>query len=150
MALTDDDKKWIKGAITEGVVDALNEVVLPKFDEIDERLDGIDRRLDGIDERLDGIDERLNSRDQQFMSINSRLNSLEVSMRELKEETADLSGQIEALTNDIKTVYDEIYGKPNKILISKSFLRLPDDEKLLVINDVLVGMANKIGVELPR
>ena len=33
MALTNDDKQWIKGAIADGVVEALETVVLPRFDE---------------------------------------------------------------------------------------------------------------------
>ena len=38
MALTNDDKQWIKGAIADGVVEALETVVLPRFDEHGERI----------------------------------------------------------------------------------------------------------------
>ena len=38
MALTNDDKQWIKGAIADGVVEALEAVVLPRFDEHGERI----------------------------------------------------------------------------------------------------------------
>lgn len=80
MALTNDDKQWIKGAIADGVVE----------------------------------------------------------------------GRLQALTNDIKEIYDVIYGKPNKSFMSASFAKMSSKEKLLVINEELLKMAKDAGVILPR
>lgn len=80
MALTNDDKQWIKGAIADGVVE----------------------------------------------------------------------GRLQALTNDIKEIYDVIYGKPNKLFMSASFAKMSSKEKLLVINEELLKMAKDAGVVLPR
>lgn len=80
MALTNDDKQWIKGAIADGVVE----------------------------------------------------------------------GRLQALTNDIKEIYDVIYGKPNKSFMSASFVKMSSKEKLLVINEELLKMAKDAGVVLPR
>ena len=80
MALTNDDKQWIKGAIADGVVE----------------------------------------------------------------------GRLQALTNDIKEIYDVIYGKPNKSFMSASFAKMLSKEKLLVINEELLKMAKDAGVVLPR
>lgn len=80
MALTNDDKQWIKGAIADGVVE----------------------------------------------------------------------DRLQALTNDIKEIYDVIYGKPNKSFMSASFAKMSSKEKLLVINEELLKMAKDAGVVLPR
>ena len=80
MALTNDDKQWIKGAIADGVVE----------------------------------------------------------------------GRLQALTNDIKEIYDVIYGKPNKSFMSASFAKMSSKEKRLVINEELLKMAKDAGVVLPR
>ncbi|QCT40493.1 hypothetical protein FBF24_01115 [Candidatus Saccharibacteria bacterium oral taxon 488] len=80
MALTNDDKQWIKGAIADGMVE----------------------------------------------------------------------GRLQALTNDIKEIYDVIYGKPNKSFMSASFAKMSSKEKLLVINEELLKMAKDAGVVLPR
>ena len=80
MALTNDDKQWIKGAIADGVVE----------------------------------------------------------------------GRLQALANDIKEIYDVIYGKPNKSFMSASFAKMSSKEKLLVINEELLKMAKDAGVVLPR
>lgn len=56
MALTNDDKQWIKGAIADGVVEVLETVVLPRFDEHDKRFDRIEARLGLVEKRLESLE----------------------------------------------------------------------------------------------
>ena len=55
MALTNDDKQWIKGAIADGVVEALETVVLPRFDEHDKRFDRIEVRLGSVEKDVSSL-----------------------------------------------------------------------------------------------
>lgn len=136
MALTKDDKIWIKDAITEGIVDALNEIVIPRFDEHDRRFEAIENRLDSIERRLE--------------SLEARVAALESGMREVKERLGYVEGEIQALTNDIKEIYDFIYKKPNKVLVSDIFAKMSDEEKITALHDELQKLAKKRGVALPR
>ena len=136
MALTNDDKQWIKGAITDGVVEALEAVVLPRFDEHDKRFDRIEARLDSVEEDVSGLKDDVSS--------------LKSEMREVKDRLGRVEGELQALTNDIKEIYDVIYGKPNKSFMSASFAKMSSKEKLLVINEELLKMAKDAGVVLPR
>ena len=129
MALTNDDKQWIKGAIADGVVEALETVVLPRFDEHDKRFDRIEDRLGSVEEDV---------------------SSLKSEMREVKDRLGRVEGELQALTNDIKEIYDVIYGKPNKSFMSASFAKMSSKEKLLLINEELLKMAKDAGVVLPR
>ena len=129
MALTNDDKQWIKGAIADGVVEALETVVLPRFDEHDKRFDRIEARLGLVEEDV---------------------SSLKSEMREVKDRLGRVEGELQALTNDIKEIYDVIYGKPNKSFMSASFAKMSSKEKLLIINEELLKMAKDAGVVLPR
>ena len=129
MALTNDDKQWIKGAIADGVVEALESVVLPRFDEHGERLNRIEARLGSVEEDV---------------------SSLKSEMREVKDRLGRVEGELQALTNDIKEIYDVIYGKPNKSFMSASFAKMSSKEKLLIINEELLKMAKDAGVVLPR
>lgn len=61
-----------------------------------------------------------------------------------------VEGELQALTNDIKEIYDVIYGKSNKSFMSASFAKMSSKEKLLVINEELLKMAKDAGVVLPR
>ena len=129
MALTNDDKQWIKGAIADGVVEALETVVLPRFDEHDKRFDRIEARLGLVEEDV---------------------SSLKSEMREVKDRLGRVEGELQALTNDIKEMYDVIYGKPNKSFMSASFAKMSSKEKLLLINEELLKMAKDAGIVLPR
>ena len=157
MALTNDDKQWIKGAIADGVVEALEAVVLPRFDEHDKRFDRIEARLDSVEEDVSGLKEDVSglkddasSLKSEMCEVKSRLNGVENEMREVKERLGRVEGELQALTNDIKEIYDVIYGKPNKSFMSASFAKMSSKEKLLVINEELLKMAKDAGVVLPR
>ena len=150
MALTNDDKQWIKGAIADGVVEALETVVLPRFDEHDKRFDRIEARLDSVEEDVSGLKEDVSSLKSEMCEVKSRLNGVESEMREVKDRLGRVEGELQALTNDIKEIYDVIYGKPNKSFMSASFAKMSSKEKLLVINEELLQMAKDAGVILPR
>ena len=129
MALTNDDKTWIKDAIVEGVNDALELVVLPRFDAIQTQLNSVETRLD---------------------SVEVRLTSVEMDIRDMKQSIHTMSWQIEAMMNDIKELYDVVYKKPNRVLIDRQFSKLSDTDKVLVLNQEILKMAKKLNVELPR
>lgn len=157
MALTNDDKQWIKGAIADGVVEALEAVVLPRFDEHDKRFDRIEARLDSVEEDVSGLKEDVSglkddvsSLKSEMCEVKSRLNGVESEMHEVKDRLGRVEGELQALTNDIKEIYDVIYGKPNKSFMSASFAKMSSKEKLLVINEELLKMAKDAGVVLPR
>lgn len=150
MALTNDDKQWIKGAIADGVVEALETVVLPRFDEHDKRFDRIEDRLDSVEEDVSGLKEDVSSLKSEMCEVKSRLNGVESEMREVKDRLGRVEGELQALTNDIKEIYDVIYGKPNKSFMSASFAKMSSKEKLLIINEELLKIAKEAGVVLPR
>lgn len=143
MALTDDDKQWIKGAIADGVVEALEAVVLPRFDEHD-------RRFDRVEARLGSVEEDVSSLKSEMYEVKSQLNGVEHELYGVKERLGRVEGELQALTNDIKEIYDVIYGKPNKSFMSASFAKMSSKEKLLLINEELLKMAKDAGVVLPR
>ena len=143
MTLTKDDKVWIKDAITDGIVEALNEIVLPRFAEQDKKFESIDERLASIETRMSSVESRLDS-------VELRLTSIETDVRDIKQITHTMNWQIEAMTNDIKELYDKIYKKPNRVLIDQQFSRLSDTDKVLVLNQEILKMAKKLNVELPR
>lgn len=150
MALTNDDKTWIKDAIVEGVNDALELVVLPRFDAIQTQLDRHDKKFEIIDGRLTAIETRLDSVETRLDSVKSRLTSVETDIRDMKQSIHTMSWQIEAMMNDIKELYDAVYKKPNRALIDRQFSKLSDTDKVLVLNQEILKMAKKLNVELPR
>lgn len=49
MVLGADDKKWIKGAIVQGVVDGINQVMIPYSEDQEKRFN---KKIDDLDTKL--------------------------------------------------------------------------------------------------
>lgn len=157
MALTNDDKQWIKEAIVEGVNGALETIVLPRFDAVEADISELKRDVSGLKEDVSvlkedvsGLKEDVSSLKSDMREVKSRLDSVESDIREVKDRLGRVEGELQALTNDIEEIYDVIYGKPNKTLMSASFSKMSSKEKLLVINEELLKIAKDTGVVLPR
>lgn len=157
MALTNDDKQWIKEAIVEGVNGALETIVLPRFDAVEADISELKRDVSGLKEDVSSlksdmreVKSRLDSVESDIREVKDRLNGVESEMHEVKNRLGRVEGELQALTNDIEEIYDVIYNKPNKTLMSASFAKMSSKEKLLVINEELLKIAKDTGVVLPR
>ena len=157
MALTNDDKQWIKEAIVEGVNGALETIILPRFDAVEADISELKRDVSELKEDVSSlksemreVKSRLDSVESDIREVKDRLNGVESEMREVKNRLGRVEGELQALTNDIEEIYDVIYDKPNKTLMSASFAKMSSKEKLLVINEELLKIAKDTGVVLPR
>ena len=157
MALTNDDKQWIKEAIVEGVNGALETIVLPRFDAVEADILELKRDVSGLKEDVSSlksdmreVKSRLDSVESDIREVKDRLNGVESEMREVKDRLGRVEGELQALTNDIEEIYDVIYSEPNKTLMSAGFAKMSSKEKLLVINEELLKIAKDTGVVLPR
>ena len=150
MALTNDDKQWIKEAIVEGVNGALETIVLPRFDAVEADISELKRDVSGLKEDVTVLKEDVSGLKEDVSGLKEDVFSLKSDMREVKGRLERVEGELQALTNDIKEIYDVIYSKPNKTLMSASFAKMSSKEKLLVINEELLKIAKDTGVVLPR
>ena len=164
MALTNDDKQWIKEAIVEGVNGALETIVLPRFDAVEADISELKRDVSGLKEDVSVLKEDVSELKEDVSVLKEDVSelkedvsvlkedvfSLKSDMREVKGRLERVEGELQALTNDIKEIYDVIYSKPNKTLMSASFAKMSSKEKLLVINEELLKIAKDTGVVLPR
>ena len=141
MALTNDDKQWIKGAIADGVVEALETVVLPRFDEHDKRFDRIEARLGLVEKRLESLE-------SDVCILKQDVSALKQDMHGVKDRLDTLEWQVEALTNDIKEIYAVIYKKPNRALVSKNFEKLSTEDKITIMHEELLKIAKHENVTL--
>ncbi|MFC2333616.1 MAG: hypothetical protein ACFNL6_02055 [Candidatus Nanoperiomorbus sp.] len=157
MALTDNDKQWIKGAIVEGINGALETVVTPRFDALEKDVSGLKQDVSelkqdvsGLKQDVSGLKQDVSSLKDEMREVKNRLSGVEHEVYEAKERLDRVEGELQALTNDIKEIYDVIYGKPSRSFMSASFAKMSPKERLLVINEELLKMAKATGVVLPR
>ena len=157
MALTDNDKQWIKEAIVEGINGALETVVTPRFDALEKDVSGLKQDVSelkqdvsGLKQDVSGLKQDVSSLKDEMREVKNRLSGVEHEVYEAKERLDRVEGELQALTNDIKEIYDVIYGKPSRSFMSASFAKMSPKERLLVINEELLKMAKATGVVLPR
>lgn len=125
MSLTKDDLQQLQTMMQDTVVDALEEIVIPRFERIEKRLEDHDRRFDEQDVKFREIREEMRV-------TNQRLDSIE--------------GRLEALESDIKELY-KMLGQP---MAQSKYVKLSDSDKLLSMYADLEKLAKKMGVVLPR
>ena len=150
MTLTTDDKKWIKDAITEGVVDALNEIVIPRFDEHDRRFDEHDRRFDAIEADVAELKTDVAELKTDVAELKVDVSELKNDMRSVKSTLISLDDRIQLLEADVKSIYYMIADLQKQDKTSASFAKLPLEKKILKTYADVLAMAKEAGVSLPR
>ena len=143
MTLTTDDKTWIKSAITEGIVDALNEIVIPRFDEHDKRFDEHDKRFDALE--ADVVELKTD-----VSGLKSDVRTLQSDMREVKATLHSLDDRVQLLEADVKEIYHMIADLQKQNATTTGFAKLPLEKKILKAYADIVAMAKEAGVSLPR
>lgn len=124
MSLTEEDLSQVRDV----VVSAIQELVLPRFDEHDKRFNAIERDIRELKE-----DVRV----------------LKSGMREVKEHLGRLDGRIESLEADIKELY--AMAKAQKPTYSDSkFARLSAEQKVLRMYENVKLLAQEMGITLPN
>lgn len=139
MALDDNDKTWIRGTIIE----ALETIVLPRFDEHDKRFDEHDRRFDEHDKRFDALEADVSE-------LKEDVRILKSDMRQVKTSLDTLEGKVQALEADIKEVYLMQARLERANTGDKKFAKLSLEKKLLRLNSDLLATAREAGITLPR
>ena len=153
MALDDNDKSWIKDTIIE----ALETVVLPRFDEHDKRFDVLeadvaelkdDVRVLKDDVRVLKDDVRVLKDDVRVLKDDVRV--LKDDMRQVKTSLESLEGRVQALEADIKEIYLMQSQMEHASIGDKKFAKLTLEQKLLKLNSALLATAKDAGITLPR
>lgn len=150
MTLTTDDKTWIKSAITEGIVDALNEIVIPRFDEHDKRFDEHDKRFDALEADVAELKTDVVELKTDVSGLKSDVRSLQSDMREVKSILHSLDDRVQLLEVDVKEIYHMIADLQKQNAVTTGFAKLPLEKKILKAYVDIVAMAKEAGVSLPR
>ncbi len=139
------------------MIEAVETLILPRFDRMETRLDGVETRLDGVETRLDGVETRLDGVETRLAGVETRLGRLELSHDELGRrfgaieagmaQLDSIDNRLKALENDIREIYKILNEKP--LHIDKTYQKLSDKQKLVRLHQETLALAQKMGVALP-
>ena len=126
------------GLVRDVVIEALEAIVLPRFDEHDERFDRLESRMDSMESRMDSME-------SQMVSLEGRVGSLEQAVAANTSAIRRLEDRIETLENDVKEIYSMLADVQNG---GKKFSRLTLEQKLRLTHRQVLAMAKEAGVTL--
>ncbi len=138
MSLTKQDLVDIRGI----VIDAIDTLVTPRFDRLEERMDKLELRMQALEERMDVLEKRMGTLEVNQEEMNLRLTRIEFGM-------GDIRGRLEAVENDIKALYRLVKKQAHPTIGSKTYRALPDTKKILVLNTAITALARELDVHLP-
>lgn len=75
--MTTEDKKEIKQIVVNAMGEVLEDIVIPRFDGLENRMDRVESRLDHIEERMDRMEKDLRLIKEKIDDIEERLGRLE-------------------------------------------------------------------------
>ena len=94
------------------VIDALEALVLPRFDNLEHRMDRLEGRMDGLENRMGNLEGRMDGLEGRMGSIEGRMGNLEVGQHEqtrqiraLSDNINNIDRRLKALEADIKELY---------------------------------------------
>ena len=99
--MTDTDKKEMNKVVFGAVIDALEQVVFPKFDTIDEKFEKIDQKFAKIDARFDSLEQLVDDMENHF---DARLSSVEHKIDNLTDNSQAIKNHEIRITNIEKSL----------------------------------------------
>ena len=131
MSLTDEDLSQVRDV----VVSAIQELVLPRFDQHDARFDAQDARFDALDHRLTRLE--------------ADIKAVEIDMRQVKSTLGKLDGRSEGLEADVKELYSMVAAqKPT--YTDKQFANLSTEQRVIQMYEAVRLIAREMGITLPN
>lgn len=152
MSLTASDKEDIRLLFMEG----LEELVLPRFDGLENRMDKLEGRMDGLEVRMDRLEGRMNAIDDRMDGIEVQVKkqgehtiSLEAEMHrgftEVNQRLESIDGRLEAVENDVKDMYKMLAELQRG---GKELSALPLEKKIRFAHAQILAIAKEAGITL--
>jgi hypothetical protein len=163
--LTKQDLVDIRGIVVSTVNEAIDQLVTPRFDELDNRMDGLDGRMDSIDGRMHGTEDRLGGVEGRLVAIQDAfidhsvalgklqrsLNELRgvvgehtLSLHEIKVRLTDIENKLDGMFSDIKELYSYAHEPLHYVFTDRDFDSLTPQEKITAMNKGLSKLMKQV------
>lgn len=154
-AITRAEVQEIVDASAKKVIDEMSNLFADFMGMVDKRFVAVEDRLTAIEEDIakmkadiEELKGNVATLKDDVEVLKDDVRHLRQNMREVKTTLTTLDGRLEALENDVKELYFMHTKKPNPVLASSKYDKLPVEEKVNVLNIQVQKLAKQIGVAL--
>lgn len=149
MSLTATDKQEIREIVTDTVVAALEDIVIPRFERLENRMDNLEDRMGNLEDQMGSLETRMDKQEGETNDLRSEMRAGFASVNKRIDDLDDkLSGKVEAVENDIKELYAMVAILQNVSMPDKKFAKLSLEQKILQTHAEVVALARQAGVKL--
>ena len=85
--------------LTREDLQAIEDLLVPKFDAIDKRFTGIDKKFIGIDKRFDSLENRMDSLEMRMEHMESDVSALKAGQLDIRKEIKKCNDRIDDVYN---------------------------------------------------
>lgn len=142
MSLTKDDLTAIRGII----VDAFEQLSVPRFDALEERMDRMETKMDGMEKRMDRMDGRMGSMEGHMAAQESTQRETNRRLDKIEAKLETIEDEIETLKNDVMALY-ELVGKSAPTL-DETFDISTNEQKLRTLHTYITRLAKQLNIQL--
>lgn len=153
MSLTEEDLTQVRDI----VIEAIQAVVVPRFDELKTDIAGIKGDIRVLKEDVAALKEDVAALKEDVRILKSEMREvkedvriLKSDMREVKDSLSRLEGRLDALEADVKELYKMIAAAGRQGSGDKKLARLSIEQKVLKMYEDFQLLAKEAGVTLPR
>lgn len=140
MSLTTADITTIRDI----VIDAIDRLVVPRFDDIDKRFVAFETRLDNFETRFDTLENRFDNLEMRFFELQQDVLSMNIRLKNIETMVQDLQGRVEGMENDIKKIYGILKLIPTQDFADRKYNKLSPVKKLAVLKVELDKLSKRI------
>jgi len=104
--MTGSDKKDMTNLVYGVIADAFEQVLFPKFENIDKKFDNIDKKFDNIDKRFEQIDRRFDNVEEKIDNLTHAVEILDFDMGGVKMRLKVVEEKLDGLIDTSLVVRD--------------------------------------------
>lgn len=133
MSLTTADITTIRDV----VIDVIDRLVVPRFDDIDKRFISLEDRFETLHNRFDTMKKRFFELQQDVLSTNIRLQNIDIMIH-------DIQGRVENLENDVEEIFKMLKLIPAQDFADRKYNKFTPVKKLAVLKKELEKLSKII------
>lgn len=149
MSLTDEDLTQVRGIVVDTVTNAIQELILPRFDEHDKRFDVLEADMAEVKKDVRVLKQDVTELKEDVRVLKEDVRVLKSDMREVKDQLSSLDGRVEAMEADIKELYAMVAAQKPAYANSK-LAKLSVEQRVLQMYEDVKLLAREAGVTLPH
>ncbi len=156
MSLTAQDKKEMREMMLDTVSLALEQIVIPRFENLEDKVDGLEGRMDRQAQAANELRGEVRELRSEMNGLRSEMNELRDEQRStasslhrrIDEVEGSLSSKITMLEDDIKEIYKMLDKLQKLSPAERAFAKLSIEQKVLQTEAQIAVVAKEAGVKL--